>query len=329
MQGFRGILLAAAAVISAVPVFPSAAADSFLQRVQKPSTYTYDLGVRYWYGRGETAKDLFDIPGGTMLSRLTYADFSTHTGELFGRLDHSSSVFLKGYLGAGAITSGNLKDEDFFQGLAPDSNTTSEMREGRLSYLSLDGGFNLVKGGDFRIGAFAGYHYLGEQVDAYGCAQLAGNPFICAAPIPTSVAVITQNNNWHSLRLGMDAELQLSDRLKLNLDAAWLPYVSLNGSDSHWLRIGTTPGDFTGAIPEDGRGQGYQLQAALSYRLTDDVNIGIGGRYWRMQTDGNTHFEGHVVGFTASPQPVQWKTEHFGVFVQASFKFGPYLSGGR
>jgi hypothetical protein len=30
------------------------------------------------------------------------------------------------------------------------------------------------------------------------------------------------------------------------------------------------------------------------------------------------------VGFAASPQPVEWKTDIYGVFVQGSFKFGPY-----
>jgi hypothetical protein len=46
-----------------------------------------------------------------------------------------------------------------------------------------------------------------------------------------------------------------------------------------------------------------------------------------MQTKGDTHFEGNVIGFTASPQPVEWKTDIYGVFVQGSFKFGPYVAG--
>ena len=30
----------------------------------------------------------------------------------------------------------------------------------------------------------------------------------------------------------------------------------------------------------------------------------------------------------AYPQPVDWKVENIGVFVQGSFKFGPYPTGG-
>jgi hypothetical protein len=54
------------------------------------------------------------------------------------------------------------------------------------------------------------------------------------------------------------------------------------------------------------------------------LSIGVGGRYWYMQTRGLTHFENHIVGFTALPQVVEWKTQNFGVFVQASIKLGPY-----
>jgi hypothetical protein len=130
------------------------------------------------------------------------------------------------------------------------------------------------------------------------------------------------------LRVGLDATIKLGGPFNLNLDAAWLPYVKLNGGDSHWLRIGTAPGSFTGEIPEDGTGTGYQLEAALAYAVSPNVKIAVGGRYWRMETNGHTHFENHVVGVNASPQPVDWKVESYGVFVQGSFKFGPYPTGG-
>jgi hypothetical protein len=43
-----------------------------------------------------------------------------------------------------------------------------------------------------------------------------------------------------------------------------------------------------------------------------------------MQTQGLTHFENHVVGIAALPQPVEWKVDNFGMFVQMSLAFGPY-----
>ena len=58
--------------------------------------------------------------------------------------------------------------------------------------------------------------------------------------------------------------------------------------------------------------------------MTEAVSLGAGLRYWQMQIRGFTHFENHVIGFTAVPQVVEWKTQNYGVFLQASVKFGPY-----
>ena len=90
------------------------------------------------------------------------------------------------------------------------------------------------------------------------------------------------------------------------------------------MRIGTNSGDFTGPIPEDGKGWGYQFDAMVSYRFNDYISVGAGGRYWHVEAKGYTHFEGRVVGVNAQPQVVHWRADHFGGFIQAHIHFGPY-----
>jgi hypothetical protein len=287
-------------------------------------TYTADFGLRFWYGSATTAKDLYDDTGSLLISRLTYGDLSIFAGEAYGRFDYSSGWFVKGYVGGGGFRNGNLRDEDFPPVIAPYSSTFSVEENGAPIYGSIDLGFDLLRGGDFRIGAFAGYHYLNVNVNAYGCAQNGNNPSICGVvTIPETVKAITQDNNWHSFRVGLDASVEYG-RWKLSMEAAWLPYVSLKGSDAHWLRIGTAPGDFTGPLPEDGKGWGYQVEGFVSYRVNDYVSVGVGGRYWSMRTNGHTHFEDHIVGGVGVPQVLDWKIESYGVFLQSSIKLGPY-----
>ena len=161
-------------------------------------------------------------------------------------------------------------------------------------------------------------------MSAFGCGQVATTPEICGGGIPDFVKVITKVNNWNSVRVGIDAAYEIN-RFKLAVDAAWLPYVYLAGSDAHRLRINPlVVGAFSGPIPEDGTGWGYQLEGVLSYRVNDFLSVGIGGRHWHMQATGLTHFEGRVVGFNPLPQPVDWKLNNFGAFIQASVKLGPY-----
>lgn len=115
--------------------------------------------------------------------------------------------------------------------------------------------------------------------------------------------------------------MHITDRLKLTGDAAWIPYAKLNARDFHWARIGT---DFNGPTPEDGHGHGVQLEAILSYDVTRAFSVGIGGRYWRIQTPDHgatAHFDVSAIG-GGLPQDLNFKTERYGGFVQASYIFG-------
>ena len=284
---------------------------------QPAPAYQLDFAARYWYGNSKTSKNLYDLPSSSsnMISRLTYNHLNTHAGELFGRVGFTNGWFVKGYVGAGGIAKGSLTDEDFPPGIDPYSSTNSEQHGGTLTYVSADVGYNIVRGGDFRVGAFVGYHYFNEGVNAFGCVQTAGNGDICNPAIPTSVAVISQSNRWQSVRLGLDGTVLLGDRFKFSAEGAWLPYVYLNGSDWHLLRIGSDQCDFNGPISETGKGWGYQLEAQLSYMLTPNFSVGIGGRYWHMQTNGNAH-ESFVDG-ESFVLPETWKTDVYGVYVQA------------
>jgi outer membrane protease len=287
--------------------------------------FQVEFGARYWFGTGKTSKNLYGPPSvyNGLVSRLTYNGFLVNAGEFDFRVAFSSGWFIKGYVGAGAATQGQLQDEDFPPAVASYSSTTSREASGFLGYGSVDVGYDVFRGGDFRLGAFVGYHYLNQGESAYGCTQNAANPDVCQPAIPATVKVISQNNTFNSLRVGVDGAVQLGDRWTVWAEGAYLPYVSMKGQDTHYLRIAA--GDFGGPIPEDGTGQGFQLEGLLSYHITPYASVGIGGRYWHMTTSGNSHFEETVVG--GMPQPVDWKTDVYGGFLQASFKFGPYPIG--
>lgn len=321
MASVRAIFVGWLALVLADAGSP-AAANPFLIEA-KPPEVTSTFALRYWYGLGSSSKDLYDSSGSVLVSRLTYDGWRTHTAEGFFRVDFADGLFWKGYVGGGLLTKGSLTDEDFPPTVSPYSSTTSTLQNRGLGYASVDLGGALIRGADFRLDAFVGYHYLNEHMKAFGCQQTATSTSICTPSVSDNVAVITQDNTWHALRLGLNADIPLFGRLRLNLEGAWLPYVWFNGEDSHLLRIGTgVTGDFTGPIPEDGHGSGYQLEAVLSYRIDDNFDIAVGGRYWHMDSHGYAHFENRVIGTTAVAQVLDWKTDHYGAFLQGSYKFG-------
>ena len=111
----------------------------------------------------------------------------------------------------------------------------------------------------------------------------------------------------------------ITDRLKLGADVAYLPYVVFNGTDDHLQRALI--------LQESGTGTGLQLESILSYLITDQFSVGIGGRYWAMWTtnDAITDTDG---GRVCPTLPAQ--TQRYGVFVQLDYRgVGSLLEGFR
>jgi len=283
-------------------------------------------GARYFGSWGQFHKDIGNsvnsgVPSISSISRLTYDDMLTNAGEFFGRVDTPWNLFMKGYIGGGSTWSGHMNDEDFGVPLpvlvppgpgiiyAPYSNTVSGIVTGNISYGVIDGGYDLLRGPGYKVGAFVGYFYLNQQINAFGCTPIAN--LNCIPTIPASGNPgITENKTWRAVRVGVSGETMLSDRVKLSGEVAYLPYVNIIGPNQHFFG---NSGVLAEVFPEFGTGVGVQLEALVSYYLTREFSVGVGGRYWGMWT-------------TIPPTPPSFfrgVTEQAGAFVQASYTFGP------
>lgn len=284
------------------------------------SEWGLEFGGRDWLSSGRFQKALIQP---SLVSQLTYADLVANSGEIFARIDSPFDVFLKGFVGLGGINSGHMNDEDFvlatsatqsdLPGKKPPiaySNTISNANSGEINDATLDLGYDFAAGQGYKLGAFAGYNLFHDRLKASGCSQIANRNSDCATPVPVSTLGIIETDSWQSLRVGLNGDVALTDRFDLDIDAAYLPHVSLSGDDRHLLR---NPPLF---IPESGIGQGTQLETTLSYRLTDNWSVGAGGRYWAAWTNSGSYTE------EGATNRAQYRTERYGVFLQASYKFG-------
>jgi opacity protein-like surface antigen len=278
-----------------------------------------EIGGRVWYSSGRFQKDLGSTAdpsqSNILNSRLTYENTAA-SGELFGRIDGVSDIFVKGFLGGGSLLGGKLHDEDWnlFDGLIPYSNTVSDPVKGTIGYGTGDIGYLFLRGAGFKVGGFVGYNYYTENKSAYGCTQIANQISDCVPSTASSVLGITENDKWNSVRIGLNGVVTLWDRVQLTGDAAWLPYVSFTGVDNHLLRAG-----YASTIsPESGTGQGVQLEAILSYSVTPALNVGAGGRYWAMWATTDATTDGFSQGCPCQTLPA--RTERYGGFLQASYR---------
>jgi len=288
---------------------------AFASAPRLASGWAFEPGARYWYSSGRFQKDL---PSGntsstSLISRLTYDDLTANSGELFARLDTPWNIFLKGNIGLGRISGGKMNDEDWgLITLAPFtgcSNTFSNLSGTRMNYATIGAGFDLLRGPGYKIGGFVGYNHIYEQYAATDCNQIASPTSGICSPMIAGVPVITETDKWDSLRVGLATVNWLTPQVKLTGDIAYLPYVKFSGVDNHWLRALV--------IDESGKGRGVQLEAILSYYVTPQFSLGVGGRYWAMWTrTGSDAFNGVPINRTDT-----YRYERYGVLLQAAYKF--------
>ena len=289
-------------------------------------------GVRYFGSWGQFQKNIGNLtssaePSISSVSRLTYADMQTNAGEFFGRIDTPWNLFVKGYIGGGSTESGYMNDEDFGIPLlgtyAAYSNTLSPVVTGNIAYGTIDGGFDFLRGPGYKVGVFAGYFYLNQTMSAFGCMPMAN--INCIPNVPTTgSAIITENDTWQALRIGVSGETMLINRLKITGDVAYLPYVNFNGVDEHFF--GNT-GQIASVNPEaSNNGAGVQLESLISYYVTPQFSVGVGGRYWALWTTDGQVIRTVNNGLPVTPLPPQvfkGTVEQAGVFLQAAYSFGP------
>ncbi len=204
-----------------------------------PPGWALQTAGRYWYSVGRFQKTISSNLGlstsTNLVSRLTYDDMGANAGEIYARLDSPWKVFFKGYLGAGTITNGHLTDEDW--GLDPEiampvaySNTYSGLNDNGMRYGTIDAGYDLLRGKDYRAGLFAGYANVHEKYSDRGCAQLASPSPDSSCFVPDVGGVgISEIDTWNGVRLGFATDVWLTPSLQLTADAAYLPRVWFKG----------------------------------------------------------------------------------------------------
>ena len=299
-------LLAALPGAAAQPLSKTNNRIPFYKAEPVNSAFIVEAGLRYWPSTGKNSYNYYADTTPTLeVSRLSYGDLKAQSGEVFFRVDAASgplsNFFLKGYLGLGKTKGGNLIDEDFPPITDPYSKTQSDAT-GKLRYGNVDIGYNFYTDARFRIGTLVGYHYWNERVDASGCTQIGSNPFICGVPLPNSLTVISEQDRWNSLRFGGVIDVNLTDRLKLNGDFAWV-ITNQHALDTHYFTFGDSPAS--------GAGYGFQMESILKYQVTDKFSVGIGGRWWHLKTNAVDIFN----------QLLQYQTDRYGLFVQSSIQF--------
>ena len=208
--------------------FPIAVKPPPFAPLWNKSDWEFDVGTRTWWSggvMGATNPLLSDTQN--LKSRLIWADLDALSGETYGRVDHVSGWFVKGFLGAGGIYNGKLNDEDFPATPGSAYSNTVSSNTGSIGYATIDLGYSLLRSPGAKFGPFVGYNYFTQHANGFGCTQIAAGTS-CTATVPNYL-IISEDVSFNSLRVGLSAEFMLTDKLKFVADAAYLPWAVFNG----------------------------------------------------------------------------------------------------
>ncbi|MBH5372788.1 outer membrane beta-barrel protein [Bradyrhizobium glycinis] len=283
--------------------------------------WSFEGASRLWLSRGKfqwdhSAADEDQDPG-LLMSRLTYHGLDGLSGELFGRVDSPWGVFLKSNLGIGGFNKGKSNDEDW----SPDKglsyqNTLSDESNGKFTYYTADVGYDFLRGTNYKAGGFLGWTYYGQSSDSTGCVEFANPGNQCLNPGDNRI-VGSENTQWNAPRIGLSAEAMLTERWRFNADIAYLPWTDFKGREYHLLRPKTIFDEQHG-----NGGGGVQIEGVLSYFLTENISVGVGGRYWAMWTKKDSDSLCSSSGCVGEPRSfAKYSVERWGTFFQASYKF--------
>ncbi|MDA9484058.1 hypothetical protein XI07_19015 [Bradyrhizobium sp. CCBAU 11445] len=284
--------------------------------------WSFEGGSRLWLSRARFQWDHSAVRYGwpedpsILESRLTYHGLDGLSGELFGRVDSPWGVFLKSNLGIGQFNKGKINNEDWIpeDGLSY-INNLSGRSNGRFAYYTADVGYDFLRSSDYKVGGFIGWTYYGQSSDSIGCMQVA-NPLYSCLTSGDSRIIGGEDTQWNAPRIGVSAETMLTERWRLNADVAYLPWTGFKGRDYHLLRDMTTFDEQRG-----NGGGGVQIEGVLSYSITKNISVGVGGRYWAMWIKKDSDSLCSSSGCVGAPRILaKYSMERWGTFFQASYK---------
>ena len=271
-----------------------------------------EFGQRAWLTFSNYRFDLYATTFDPLdrVSRLTYGTSIGGTGEGFYRAASPAGFYFAGLIGAGVSGGGLLVDEDFPPITFPYSRTESDLSGGRFSYAVVDLGweFDRPLGS---VGVFVGAAGMLERYQSYGCDQTALHPGVCVPAVPAEYDIITQTTGWAGLRVGLAVDLDVTEKISVRGEGAYLPLVYMAGCDNHWLRPDINP------FYSYGRGTGFQLEGAVEFAVSEQLTAALGARYWQVMAAGGAAFPPYV-----GAQPQETFSRHYGAFFELTYGIG-------
>lgn len=273
----------------------------------------FELSSRVWLSSGETewshcasfacggGLGVVNDGGGTYVytlgdptSKLNYSGIKADTYELVATRSLANGWRWQGVWGTGTGDGGTQRDQDWLTfyryGTYKFSDTTSEIRDTRLGYLSLDFG-KTQESLNGRFTPYVGWTRYQERLSAYGITHMGNDLDLNYPALPRSVQVFANDITWSGVRVGSEFEWTLSGQSRLMVNAAYVALAKGKNKDSHVLRTSAQDLGPTPNIWSEGTGDGWMVDVMGRYGYSKQLSFELGYRWWEFNAnEGSTRF---------------------------------------
>ena len=302
----------------------------------------FELGLGAWISTGETkwAHNASSIHGlGNPTSKLTYEDTGTNVFELTAKLWITPKWFGRLTGGYAGIGGGRLTDDDYLavDGGAPSSRTFSDITGDNMWYLNADVGRRIAEFPHTRgyFDVFGGYQYWYQRYTVNGLGQVScstagrtldldpgvpGSQPLCNpnSSVSSTIPVITNTTQWHSIRVGGTIEYRFTRRLSLQSTVALIPVSIVDNKDVHHLRPDLAQNPSLSML---GFGIGADADIGARFMIIKNLFASVGYRiWWNRMLDGNVTF--HNANGSANEFPLtEFQTFRHGLTFGLNYSF--------
>ena len=202
-----------------------------------------------------------------------------------------------------------MTDDDYLavDGGAPSSRTFSDITGDNMWYLNADVGRRIVEFPHSRgyLDVFGGYQYWYQRYTVNGLGQVScstagqtvdldpgmpGTQPLCNpnSSVSSTIPVITNTTQWHSIRVGGTIEYRFTRRLSLQSTVALIPVSIVDNKDIHHLRPDLAQNPSLSML---GYGIGADADIGARFMIIKNFFASVGYRiWWNRMLDGNVTF---------------------------------------
>ena len=282
----RRVLISLVVCCSSISAFAAETGANF-------SDFSFNGGLKYAHLKNRmryaSQYNGYQNISGFTGATLTWTNMMSKGAELSANLTHNPTRIFANFsfiTGWNSEQSGNMRDIDFITSSGVSiGDTISGAKMSHNYSMHVDFGRRFFVGST-TLSPSLGYYYADAKMDAYGATALpVGNNTLYnnfgispGFSIGNAIKITTEQAIVHAPRLSIGLSQPLTDNLTFNIEPAYMPFANMTFNDWHHVNADKVQDGAPNLIAKK-MGWGYSLDADMSYKFSQKIDILIGLKY--------------------------------------------------